>query len=425
MLDVKVLRETPDELKDMLSRRGADTTVVDEAIEKDVKKRRYMVKADTLKAERNTVSKELGEKKRKGEDIAQEAARMKDVSAEIKTLDQEITALEESLTSILEQLPNFPHPSVPSGLTDQDNVEVGRWGEFRQAEEWEKAHWDIGTDLGIMDFERAAKVSGSRFWLLRGAGARLERALINFMLSVHTEEHGYEEILAPSLVLGNTLYGTGQLPRFAEDLFRCSDTDLYLIPTSEVPLTGMHGKEILAEEDLNLHYCGFSPCYRSEAGAAGKDTRGLIRVHQFHKVELVKFSKPEDSYAELDSMVRNAQRILELLEIPYRTVDICLGDLGFTAAKKFDLEFWSPAQNRFVEISSCSNCTDFQARRANIKFRRKDGSKDFVHTLNGSGLAVGRTLVALLETHQQKDGTVKIPEALQPFFGASVLKHRD
>lgn len=425
MLDVKVLRETPNELKDMLFRRGADTTVVDKAIESDVEKRRCMVKADALKAERNTVSKELGEKKRKGEDITQESARMKDVSAEIKSLDHEIANLEESLTSILEQLPNFPHPSVPPGLTDQDNVEVGRWGDFRPAEEWEQAHWDIGTDLGIMDFERSAKISGSRFWLLRGAGARLERALINFMLQLHTEEHGYEEILAPSLVLGPTLYGTGQLPRFAEDLFRCGEGDLFLIPTSEVPLTAMHGKEILAEEDLNIRYCGFSPCYRSEAGAAGKDTRGLVRVHQFHKVELVKFSKPEDSYAELDSMVKNAQRVLELLEIPYRTVNICLGDLGFTAAKKFDLEFWSPVQNRFIEISSCSNCTDFQARRANIKFRRKDGSKEFVHTLNGSGLAVGRTLVALLETHQQKDGTVKIPEALQPFFGASLLKRRD
>lgn len=425
MLDVKVLRDTPDQLKDMLRARGADTQVVDVAIEKDVQKRQFMVKADGLKSERNTVSKELGEKKRKGEDISQAAARMKDVSAEIKTLDQEISTLEEALTSILEQLPNFPHPSVPEGLTDQDNVEIGRWGDIREAESWEKPHWDIGTDLQIMDFDRASKISGSRFWLLRGAGARLERSLINFMLAVHTEEHGYEEILAPSLVLGNTLYGTGQLPRFAEDLFRCQDTDLYLIPTSEVPLTGMHGKEIMAEEDLNLNYVGFSPCFRSEAGAAGKDTRGLIRVHQFHKVELVKFAKPEDSYAELDSMVRNAQRILELLEIPYRTVNICLGDLGFTAAKKFDLEFWSPVQNRFVEISSCSNCTDFQARRANIKFRRKDGSKEFVHTLNGSGLAVGRTLVALLETHQQKDGTVRIPEALQPYFGASVLKRRD
>ena len=303
-------------------------------------------------------------------------------------------------------------------------MEIGRWGTIRQAEEWEQAHWDIGPSLGIMDFERSAKISGSRFWLLRGAGARLERALINFMLNLHTTEHGYEEILAPSLVLAETLYGTGQLPRFAEDLFRCEGEgrDLYLIPTSEVPLTGMHGNEILSEDELNKHYVGFSPCFRSEAGAAGKDTRGLIRVHQFHKVELVKFAKPEDSYQELDNMVKHAQRVLELLEIPYRTVNICLGDLGFTAAKKFDLEFWSPVQDRFIEISSCSNCTDFQARRANIKFRRKDGSKEFVHTLNGSGLAVGRTLVALLETHQQKDGSVRIPEALQPYFGSDRIE---
>lgn len=424
MLDVKVLREDPDSLKEMLKARGTDTEVVDQAVEHDVKKRECIVKADALKSERNTVSKELGQKKKQGEDISGEAARMKEVSAQIKSLDQDIARLDEALTSILEQLPNFPHSSVPQGLSDEDNVEVGRWGEVREAQDWELAHWDLGPKLGIMDFERSAKISGSRFWLLRGAGARLERALINFMLNLHTTEHGYEEILAPSLVLSNTLYGTGQLPRFAEDLFHCEGTDLYLIPTSEVPLTGMHSKEILSEDELNLHYVGFSPCFRSEAGAAGKDTRGLVRVHQFHKVELVKFSKPEDSYAELDAMVGNAQRVLELLEIPYRTVNICLGDLGFTAAKKFDLEFWSPAQNRFIEISSCSNCTDFQARRANVKFRRKDGSKDFVHTLNGSGLAVGRTLVALLETHQQKDGSVRIPEPLQPFFGSDVLKPR-
>ncbi len=426
MLDVKVLREQPDHLKDMLKARGSDTSVVDVAIEADVKKRECIVEADAKKAERNKVSKELGLKKKQGEDISGEAARMKDVSAEIKSLDQEINQLDEALVSILEQLPNFPHESVPDGLTDEDNVEVGRWGDIRPAKEWEQAHWDIGPRLNIMDFERSAKISGSRFWLLRGAGARLERALINFMLNLHTTEHGYEEILAPSLVLAETLYGTGQLPRFAEDLFRCEGEgrDLYLIPTSEVPLTGMHGNEILSEDELNKHYVGFSPCYRSEAGAAGKDTRGLIRVHQFHKVELVKFAKPEDSYQELDHMVRHAQRVLELLEIPYRTVNICLGDLGFTAAKKFDLEFWSPVQDRFIEISSCSNCTDFQARRANIKFRRKDGSKEFVHTLNGSGLAVGRTLVALLETHQQEDGSVRIPEPLQPYFGSDKIEPR-
>lgn len=422
MLDVRVLREAPDSLKEMLKTRGGDTSVVDRAVEYDVRKRECIVEADAKKAERNTVSKALGEKKKQGGDIAAEAARMKDVSNQIKELDQEISQLDQSLTEILEQLPNFPHPSVPPGLTDQDNLEVSRWGEIRSAEDWEKAHWDLGPELGIMDFERSAKISGSRFWLLRGAGARLERALINFMLSLHTEQHGYEEILAPSLVIGKTLYGTGQLPRFAEDLFRTEGHDLYLIPTSEVPLTGMHGDEILGEDALNLSYCGFSPCFRSEAGAAGKDTRGLVRVHQFHKVELVKLCKPEDSYEELDAMVKDAQRVLELLELPYRTVNICLGDLGFTAAKKFDLEFWSPVQKRFIEISSCSNCTDFQARRTNIKFRRQDGKKEFVHTLNGSGLAVGRTMVAILENHQQKDGSVRIPKALQPFFGSDVLR---
>lgn len=424
MLDVKVLRDAPDSLREMLSARGSDTTVVDRAIDYDVKKRECIVEADAKKAERNTVSKELGQKKREGGDISADAARMKEVSNQIKELDQEISRLDQALVEILEQLPNFPHSSVPAGKTDAENVEVGRWGEFREAADWEKPHWDLGPALGILDFERSAKISGSRFWLLRGAGARLERALISFMLSLHTEHHGYEEILAPSLVIGNTLYGTGQLPRFAEDLFRTEGHDLYLIPTSEVPLTAMHGDEILGEEEMNISYCGFSPCFRSEAGAAGKDTRGLVRVHQFHKVELVKMCKPEDSYNELDSMVRNAQRVLELLELPYRTVNICLGDLGFTAAKKFDLEFWSPVQDRFIEISSCSNCTDFQARRANIKFRRADGKKEFVHTLNGSGLAVGRTMVAILENHQQADGSVRIPEALQPFFGADKISPR-
>ena len=424
MLDVKVLRDAPDSLREMLSARGADTAVVDQAIDYDVKKRECIVEADAKKAERNTVSKELGQKKRQGEDISADAARMKEVSNQIKELDQEISRLDQALLEILEQLPNFPHSSVPAGKTDAENVEVGRWGECREAADWEKPHWDLGPSLGILDFERSAKISGSRFWLLRGAGARLERALISFMLSLHTDQHGYEEILAPSLVIGNTLYGTGQLPRFAEDLFRAEGHDLYLIPTSEVPLTGMHGDEILGEEEMNISYCGFSPCFRSEAGAAGKDTRGLVRVHQFHKVELVKLCKPEDSYNELDAMVRNAQRVLELLELPYRTVNICLGDLGFTAAKKFDLEFWSPVQQRFIEISSCSNCTDFQARRANIKFRRADGKKEFVHTLNGSGLAVGRTMVAILENHQQEDGSVRIPEALQPFFGADKIAPR-
>lgn len=424
MLDVKIIRDEPEVLKEMLQKRGRDASVVDEAVEYDRRRRQSIMEADAKKAERNSVSKELGEKKRQGQDISAESARMKDVSAQIKALDQDISACDEALKAILEQLPNFPHSSVPEGMTEDDNVEVSRWGEIREAAEWELAHWDIGPNLGILDFERAAKISGSRFWLLKGAGARLERALINFMLSLHTEEHGYEEIMAPSLVLGSTLYGTGQLPRFAEDLFRCQDSDLFLIPTSEVPLTGMHADEILDEDDLNISYVGFSPCFRSEAGAAGKDTRGLVRVHQFHKVELVKHCKPEDSYQELDAMVKDAQKVLELLEIPYRTIDICLGDLGFQGAKKFDLEFWSPVQNRFIEISSCSNCTDFQARRANIKLRRKDGSKEFVHTLNGSGLAVGRTMVALLETHQQKDQSIKIPQALQPFFGAASISSK-
>ena len=421
MLDIKVLRERHQDLADMLARRGADTDVVDRAVQSDLKKREAIVQADALKAERNTVSKELGLKKRAGEDITGEAQRMKEAGEEIKRLDGEIAQHDSELTAIMENFPNFPHESVPDGKTDADNVEIRSWGQKRQAAPWELPHWELGPKLGILDFERGARISGSRFWLLKGAGARLERALINFMLTLHTEQHGYTEILGPSLVLGETLYGTGQLPRFAEDLFHCEGTDLYLIPTSEISMTGMHAGEILDEKDLNINYCGFSPCFRSEAGAAGKDTRGLVRVHQFHKVELVKLCRPEDSYAELESMVAHAEKVLQLLEIPYRTVSICLGDLGFTASKKYDLEIWSPVQDRYIEISSCSNCTDFQARRAGIRFRRGDGGKDFVHTLNGSGLAVGRTMVALLEHHQREDGRVHIPEALRPHFGADLL----
>lgn len=422
MLDIKVIREDPQELRDMLKRRGADFSVVDRAIELDRTRREAIVAADALKAERNQVSKDLGDKKRSGGDISIEAARMKSVGSEIRAYDQQILSTGEELTRLMEVLPNFPHSSVPDGATDADNVEIRRWGEARVAGSWELPHWELGPKLGILDFERSARISGSRFWLLKGAGARLERALISFMLSLHTEQHGYTEILGPSLVLGQTLYRTGQLPRFAEDLFHCQDTDLYLIPTSEISMTGMHAGEIIDEDALPLHYCGFSPCFRSEAGAAGRDTRGLVRVHQFHKVELVKLCAPEQSYEELESMVGHAEKVLQLLEIPHRTVAICLGDLGFTAAKKYDVEFWSPVQNRFIEISSCSNCTDFQARRANIRFRGTDGRKGFVHTLNGSGLAVGRTMVALLEAHQQPDGHVAIPLALRPFFGSDRIE---
>lgn len=421
MIDIKVIRERPQELRDMLVRRGSDLKVVELAIEADKNMRRAIAAGDILKAERNKVSKSLGQKKRDGADISSESARMKEVGEEIKALDSQITSLEGELRGYMENFPNFPHLSVPDGASDAENIEISRWGETRAAHAWELPHWDLGPRLGILDFERGAKISGARFWLLRGRGAKLERALINFMLSLHSEQHGYTEILGPALVLGQTLYGTGQLPRFAEDLFRCQGTELYLIPTSEISMTGIHAGEIIDEKDLNINYCGFSPCFRSEAGAAGKDTRGLVRVHQFHKVELVKLCKPEDSYQELDNMVANAEKVLQLLEIPYRTVTICLGDLGFTAAKKYDLEFWSPVQNRFIEVSSCSNCTDFQARRANIRLKRADGDKEFVHTLNGSGLAVGRTMVALLENHQREDGHVNIPKALQPFFGAAQI----
>lgn len=418
MLDIKQIRQDPDRFRQDLANRGGEAAQIDRILEMDVQRRELITRADDLKSRRNQVSRELGQKKKAGEDITEASAQMRQVGEEIDRLDQQKEELEKTQTGLLECLPNPAHESVPPGADDGANVEVRRWGNCEsQPDPQPKAHWDLGEELDILDFKRAAKVSGSRFWVLKGAGARLERAIATYFLDSHTR-HGYTEILAPSLVLGSSLYGTGQLPRFEEDLFRCQDSPLYLIPTSEVPITNLHAQEILDLEQLPLHYVGYSPCYRSEAGAAGRDTRGLIRVHQFHKVELVKFCVPEESFNELEAMVADAERVLQGLEIPYRVVKVCLGDLGFTAALKYDLEVWSPAQQRWIEISSCSNCTDFQARRAGIRFRRNPkASPEFCHTLNGSGLAVGRTLVAVLENFQNADGSVRIPQVLQPYMG--------
>ncbi len=416
MLDIKQIRQNPDHFKNDLKNRGGDPGQIDRILELDQKRREFITKGDDLKQQRNQVSKELGQKKKAGEDISEASTQMRKVGEDIDALDRQTQELENEQKSILECLPNPADKEVPPGKDDQSNLQIRTWGAVEQPSS-HKPHFDLGEELDIIDFKRAAKVSGSRFWVMKGAGARLERAIASYFLDKHTLEHGYTEILAPSLVQKEALYGTGQLPRFEEDLFKCQDSTLYLIPTSEVPITNLHAQEILDVEQLPINYVGYSPCYRSEAGAAGKDTRGLIRVHQFHKVELVKFTTPEESFNELEKMVADAEKVLQGLEIPYRVVKVCLGDLGFTAALKYDIEFWSPAQQRYIEISSCSNCTDFQARRAGIRFRRgPKAAPEFVHTLNGSGLAVGRTLVAILETHQQADGSVKIPKVLQPYM---------
>jgi seryl-tRNA synthetase len=418
VIDIKIVRHEPDLLRDALSKRGMDVSIVDRLRDMDEKRRQIVTQSDDLKGQRNAVSKELGQKKKAGEDITAESARMRAVGEQIDGLDKEKEALEAEQLNLLECVPNLPHADVPLGKDDSANVEIRQWGTRKTKEEQPLNHWEVGENLDIVDFKRAAKISGSRFWLLKGQGARLERALMSYFLDLHTLQNGYTEILPPSLVCRQSLYGTGQLPRFEEDLFKCQDTDLFLIPTSEVPITNMHAQEILDVNQLPLHYCGFSSCFRSEAGAAGRDSRGLIRVHEFHKVELVKICAPENSYAELDSMVADAEKVLQGLGIAYRVVKVCIGDLGFTPALKYDIEFWSPSQDRWVEISSCSNCTDFQARRAQIRFRRtQKSSPEYCHTLNGSGLAIGRTMVAILENYQNSDGSVTIPEVLRQYMG--------
>jgi seryl-tRNA synthetase len=417
MLDIKYLRQNIDQVVAKMRERG-QTINLERFILLDTARREIIQEVEGLRGERNTVSRQIGEKKQKKEDAGELIARMGEVSDRIKALDESLKQTDEEIQGIVMTLPNLPHASVVCGKSADDNPVVRTWGEKPALSFPPKPHWEIGEALGILDFARGAKITGARFTLYRGLGARLERALINFMLDLHTAEHGYTEMLPPFLVNRESMTATGQLPKFEEDLFRIDKTDYFLIPTAEVPVTNIHRDEILAEKELPVRYVAYTPCFRAEAGSYGKDTRGLIRQHQFNKVELVKFARPEDSYAELEKLTRDAEEVLKRLRIPYRVVSLCTADLGFSAAKTYDIEAWLPGQEAYREISSCSNFEDFQARRAAIRFRRAEGGKvELLHTLNGSGLAVGRTLVAILENGQQADGSVLIPEALRPYMG--------
>jgi seryl-tRNA synthetase len=417
LLDLKFTREHLEEVKERIGRRGQDIDW-DRFIALDGDRRQILQESESLRAQRNQVSDLIAEKKKKKEDASENIGRMKEVSSRIKELEATLGEKEEALQNFMMVIPNLPHESVVVGQGEADNLEVRKWGNKRDFSFAPLPHWDLGETLDILDFDRGAKITGARFTLYKGAGARMERALMNFMLDLHTGEHGYAEVLPPFLVNRKTMTGTGQLPKFEEDLFKLTDPDYFLIPTAEVPVTNIHQDEILAEEELPLYYTAYTPCFRREAGSYGKDTRGLIRQHQFNKVELVKFTTPETSYDELEKLTGNAEEVLRRLDIPYRVVMLCTGDLGFSAAKTYDLEAWLPGQGGYKEISSCSNFEDFQARRANIRYRPK-GKKGtaFVHTLNGSGLAIGRTVVAILENYQQQDGSVIIPKALKPYMG--------
>lgn len=416
MLDLKFVRNHPEVVQEALAKRNA-TISLDSFLELDGRWREKITEVEKLKNKRNTVSQEIARLKKAGQLAEDLVLEMRDVSTSIKQMDDEIRTLEQRIQQTLLLIPNIPEASVPVGQDENDNVEIRRWGEPRSFNFEPKAHWDLGEDLDIIDFERGSKVTGARFAFYKGAGAALERSLFNFMLDTHTREHGYVEVFPPFMVNSNSMTGTGQLPKFAEDMFKVENTDYYLIPTAEVPVTNLYNNEILDGAKLPIYHCAYSACFRAEAGAAGRDTRGLIRQHQFNKVELVKFTRPDDSYEELEKLTANAERILQLLELPYRVVTLSTGDLGFSAAKTYDIEVWLPSYNSYKEISSCSNFEDFQARRANVRYREGKGKPRFVHTLNGSGLAVGRTVAAILENYQTPEGTVKIPVPLQPYMG--------
>lgn len=426
MLDVKRIREDLEEIKVLMGRRGEgefDPKDLDEVIELDDKRRDILKDVEVLKNKSNVDSKKIPQMMKNGEDITAIKAELKELSDKIKEYDVVLKEVEDKLQYRLLRIPNVPHPDVPQGETDEDNVEIRTWGEKTKFDFEEKAHWDIGTNLDILDFERAGKITGSRFTLYKGLGSKLERSLISFFLDYHTENHGYTEVMPPFMANRTSFTGTGQLPKFEEDMFKLEGVDYFLVPTAEVPVTNIYANEIVDFDKLPIKHCAYTPCFRSEAGSAGRDTRGLVRQHQFNKVELVKFVKPEESYNELETLTNDAEKMLQLLGLPYRVVKICTGDLGFTAAKKYDLEVWMPSYNRYVEISSCSNFEDFQARRANIRFKRDRNSKtEFVHTLNGSGLAVGRTVAAILENYQQADGSVKVPEVLKPYMRVDEIR---
>ncbi len=422
MLDIKVIRENPDKVKAAMKTRNKDMdALVDEILEIDAKRRELIAKTDELKAQQNAASKQIPQIKKEGGDVSEIMKKMNEIKEAIKADDGLLSELEAKQKSIIYEFPNIPNEKTPLGKDDSENVEIRRWGEPRQFDFEAKAHWDIGSELNILDPETAAKVTGARFHFYRGLGAKLERSIINFFLNTHTE-HGYTEIFPPYMVNRASMTGTGQLPKFEEDAFKVSNNDYFLIPTAEVPVTNMHRDEILDGAKLPIKYCAYSACFRAEAGSAGRDTRGLIRQHQFNKVELVKFVKPEESYKELESLTNDAERVLQLLGLPYRVVALSTGDIGFSSAMTYDIEVWMPSYNRYVEISSCSNFEDFQARRAAIRYKEGKGKAQLVHTLNGSGVAIGRTVAAILENYQNADGSVTVPEALRPYMGTDIIK---
>ena len=418
MLDIKYLRENLEEVKQRLQHRGEDLTDLGKFESLDIQRRTLIQEVEILKTKRNAVSAEVAKLKKAGENADDIILGMRQVGEQIKEMDENLRQIEEDLNLVMLSTPNLPHESTPIGDSEEDNVVIRQIGERPSFAFKPKPHWEIAANLGILDFERASKVTGSRFVFYTGLGARLERALISFMMDLHSDMHGYEEFIPPYMVNRTSMTGTGQLPKFEEDAFQVKDTDYFLIPTAEVPVTNYHSNEILSADELPKKYVGYSACFRSEAGSAGRDTRGLIRQHQFNKVELVKFTKPEDSYDELEKLTQDAEKVLQILGLPYQVLSMCTADLGFTAAKKYDLEVWFPTQDKYREISSCSNFEAFQARRAGIRFRRDPNAKpEFVHTLNGSGLAVGRTFAAILENYQQADGSVLIPESLRKYMG--------
>jgi len=417
MLDIRWIRSNADEVKAYLANRNNDFDI-EPLLSLDEEKRKLLSETEELKAKRNEGSRKVGMAKSKGEDAAELMEEMRVIGDRIRDIDGILAEIEEKMNNMLLSIPNRPHDSVPVGKDENDNPVVRRWGEPKSFAFEPKAHWDIGEAAGIMDFEKGAALAQSRFTVLKGMGARLERALLNFMLDLHTEKHGYLEVQPPFMVSSKTMQGTGQLPKFADDLYKCENDDLWLIPTAEVPLTNLFAGEILEEEQLPFYCTAYTPCFRREAGAYGRDVRGMLRQHQFDKVEMVKISTPERSYEELEMLTDNAEEVLRLLEIPHRTVCLCTGDMGFGSSKTYDIEVWLPSQDKYREISSCSNCEDFQARRMNTRYRPKGGGKpQFVHTLNGSGIAVGRTLIAVLENYQREDGSVAVPKALAPYMG--------
>ncbi len=424
MLDIKKIRENTDYYVELLNRRGGDFSYLYDLVNQDARRREIILEVEQVKAKRNELSKMIGQYKREKKDPKEIFAQIESIGKGIKDLEEELKGIEENIYNQLLITPNIPNEEIPVGKDEEDNLEIKKYGEIREFDFEPKPHWDLATELDILDFDRASKISGSRFTVYKGLGARLERALINFMSDLHAHEHGYTEIIPPYIVNGESMLATGQFPKFKEDAFKVLDErDLYLNPTAEVPTINLHRNETLKGEDLPIKYTAFTTAFRQEAGSAGRDTRGIIRQHQFNKVELIKFAKPEDSYKELDEMLEHSEKVLKLLKLPYRVVTLCTGDLGFSMRKTYDIEVWLPSYNKYREIGSISNAEDYQARRGNIKFKRDPKAKpEFVHTLNGSGLAVGRTVVAILENYQQKDGTIVLPEVLVPYMRTDIIK---